>query len=199
MRKRIAAFLAIVATTSLAVPSQALAFEESNGNANNVVVVQNRQGGAFKNKARSLLVHNGGPSVANGNAAVARASCTDCRTVAVAVQVVVLEGPVSDFRPENAAVALNETCVRCQTFAYARQEVLDPGRPVRIGDGAQERVSQIEGQIRDLASSTEPFVQLTADLDNLTVQLVDVVRGEVNRAGATAKVDERRQVDRRED
>jgi putative peptide zinc metalloprotease protein len=175
-----------------AIPAHA--FEESSGNVDNVVDVVNRNNGSLATKARTALAHNGGPSVTNGNGALARASCTDCRTVAVAVQVVLTEGPVNDFRPQNAAVALNENCIRCQTFAYARQEVLNPGRPVRIGDSAQAKIDGIDRRMSQLAASTEPFDRLAADLDSLTVEMVGVVQGEVQRAGTTAVDQKHREV-----
>lgn len=194
MRQRIGVVLAVIATVSLVVPQPAQAFEESGGNANNIVALRNLTSGSSKSKARTALAHNPGPSVTNGNGAFARASCTDCRTVAVAVQVVLTEGPVNDFRPENAAVALNENCVRCRTFAYARQEVLTPGRAVRIGDSAEARIEGIDQRMRELASSNEPFPQLAADLDGLVQELVAVVQGEVQRAGTSATKDGHREV-----
>ncbi len=99
---------------------------------------------------------------------------------------------MKDFRPENAAVALNENCLRCQTFAYARQTVLNPGRPVKIGDAAQAKINAIDKRMRQLAASSEPFDKLAAGLDGLTLDLVGVIQGEVRRAGTTAVEDDHR-------
>src|SRR5919198_2620937 len=49
------------------------------------------------------------------NAAVAYASCTDCRTVALAIQVVLVMGEVESVTPQNIAIAINENCTACET------------------------------------------------------------------------------------
>ena len=52
----------------------------------------------------------------------------DCRTVAVAFQVVLLVGSVDVVVPQNVAVAVNYACVRCVTQALATQLVVSlPG------------------------------------------------------------------------
>ncbi len=194
MHRRIAVVISIIATVTMAGPPRAVAGETSGG-ANNIVSVQNVTTGSLLAKARTSLVHDAGPTVANDNEAYAHASCTDCRTVAVAVQVVLVEGATTDFRPTNVALALNENCLRCATFAFARQEVLNPGRHVEIGETAEHQIETIEAQIQGVAVSPEPFDQMTAHLDSLTQQLVAVVQGEVQRAGTTAENNDHREVD----
>ena len=169
------------------------------GAANNVVNVVNRTDGNTRVQARTAVPEVDTPTVDNTNVASAYASCTDCRTVAVAVQVVLVEGPVTDFEPGNAAVALNENCLRCQTFAYARQEVLSPGAPVNIGDDAAAAIRDLQGRIQDVASSDEGFAQMSADLDGLTDQLVSVLQAEIDRAGTTAEHHHDRRVDEKDD
>ncbi len=159
------------------------------------VSAQNQKSGALVARAKTSVAHDPGPTVTNVNQAYAHATCTDCRTVAVAVQVVLVEGPTTDFRPTNVALALNENCLRCATFAFARQEVLSPGRHIEISDSAKGAIKQIQAQISRVASSSETFDLMTSDLDNLTQQLVAVVQGEVGRTGTTAQDDGHRQVD----
>jgi putative peptide zinc metalloprotease protein len=169
------------------------------GASNNIVNVVNRSDGASRVRARSAVPQVDGSTVDNTNIASAYASCTDCRTVAVAVQVVVVEGQVTDFEPGNAAVALNENCLRCQTFAYARQEVLSPGTPVELSDDAVAAIRDLQDQIQSVAQSDEDFAQMSADLDGLTEQVVSVVQGEIDRAGTTATLHHDRRVDERDD
>jgi putative peptide zinc metalloprotease protein len=197
-RRRLAAVFSIVASLSLAGAPRALAGDEGAG-ANNVVVVRNLEDGAARVRTRAAVAHDPGPTVANDNEAFAYAGCSDCRTVAAAVQVVLVEGPTDDYRPVNAALALNENCVRCATFAYANQVVLQPGHHVEIGDDAEAQIESIQGRIRWVAASSEDFPQMSADLDSLTEQLVDVVQGEVRHAGTTAQRSDDRRVDERDD
>lgn len=166
---------------------------------NNVVNVENRNDGATRVRSRAAVPEVPGPTVDNENVAIAYASCTDCRTVAVAVQVVVVEGSVNDFRPGNAAAAVNENCVRCQTFAYARQEVLTPGTKVRIGDQAEERIEYLQSRISQVARSDLSFTEMIGSLDSLTEELVGVVQGEIDRAGTWADRKGDRRVDERDD
>ena len=79
----------------------------------------------------------------NKNEAYAFASCTDCRTVAVAFQVVLVAGQVDVVVPQNLSGALNYACVRCVTQALATQLVVSvPGaahrRPERAARGGLE-------------------------------------------------------------
>src|ERR687895_1452329 len=47
------------------------------------------------------------------NAAVAYASCEHCTTIAIAIQVVLVNSPVEALAPKNIAVAINDECVTC--------------------------------------------------------------------------------------
>jgi len=198
MYRRFAAAFGIVASLTLAGAPRALAGDEGAG-ANNVVSLRNTESGEILTRARVSVAHDPGPPVANENEAFAYASCTDCRTVAAAIQVVLVEGPTNDFQPVNAAVAVNENCVRCATFAYARQVVLSPRTHVEIGDEAEEQIQYLQGRIRSVTRSSEAFPQMSADLDSLTNQLVAVVQGEIQRAGTTAERSDDRKVDQHDD
>ena len=177
-RSRLTAFATLVAAAVLAFPPLAGA----EGGHNHVTAV-NQSDGRLATQGRAVLALDHGPTVDAENTAVARASCTDCRTVAVAVQVLPVDGTVSDFRPLNAAVAVNEDCTRCQTYAYARQEVIAVDGPFSLTAEGRDRIDQLEAAIEQAAESDEPFVELGADLDRLVVQLRDAVLAEVNGAG----------------
>jgi putative peptide zinc metalloprotease protein len=161
----------------------AFAEPESKSGLTNSVSVHNTMNGATRTKAKARVAEAHGPTVAPQNAATAYASCTDCRTVAVAIQVVVVTGSVSDYRPANSAVAVNYKCLRCDTFAYANQVLLNPTNDVELSDTARERIAELQDQIAAVAASTESFPQMSDDLDSLTRQLVDVVQNDITRAG----------------
>lgn len=178
LRRRLAAFATIVAAVALAAPPSAGAA----GGHNHVTVV-NQVDGRATGRASSAVVVGHDATVGEENTAFARAQCTDCRTMAVAVQVVAIEGDVSDFRPLNAAVALNLECTRCQTYAYARQEIVAVDGAFALSDAGRDEVWRLESAIERLANSDEPFAEIGAQLDALTVQLREVVRTEIGRAG----------------
>lgn len=200
MRRIRSVALAAAVTSVLAFGAPAARADDGiRGAYNNLVKVTNRSDDATSVAARIAVPEVDNATLDNTNLASAFASCTDCRTVAVAIQVVVAEGPVTTFTPGNAAVALNDACLRCQTFAYARQEVLSPGTPVQISDEAAAAIGDLQDQIQAVAGSDEGFAQMSADLDNLTEQVVSVVQGEIDRAGTTATRQQDRRVDERDD
>jgi len=198
MRRRIAVLVSIVASLTMMGVPRALAGDDGAG-ADNIVSVHNQSDGELQVRARFSLAHDPANTVANSNIAYAHASCTDCRTVAVAVQVVLAEATATDVRPTNVAVAINENCLRCATFAFARQELLQVGSHVDLGKEAKAQIDEIEGQISDVASSSESFDQMTAELDSLSEQLVALVQREVDRVGVKAERTGERQVDKRDD
>ena len=76
------------------------------------------------------LVWAEGDEVLNVNEAHAYASCSNCVTVAVAFQVVLIMDDAHVVVPQNLAVAANYDCYRCITAAIASQLVLSvAGRP----------------------------------------------------------------------
>ncbi len=84
------------------------------------------------------------------NAAVALASCVDCRTVALAFQIVLVTGGADVVVPINEAVAYNDQCTECLTFASATQIVVGVDGPVRLtGDGMRQLV-ELHAKLRQL-------------------------------------------------
>lgn len=166
-----------------------------NQESNNVVVVRNFFDGRTIERAKVGLARTGGSKVNNQNIADARASCTDCRTVAVATQVVVVEGTPSDVQPVNAAIAINENCLRCETYAYARQSLIQSDRRVKIRDSAESRVESLADRIDEVSESGIGFPEMTAQLDSLFEEMVAVVRAEVERNGTDSYRTDRRRVD----
>jgi len=164
------------------------------GGAHNIVAVVNHGDDSLRSRARANIAEDAGPTVANENLAEVYASCTDCRSVAVAVQVVVVEGPVQDFEPLNGAIVENEGCLRCMSFGYARQFFLYTTGPFHLSEQGAHEVHTLDDELQALADSSEAFPQLEADLDQVTAQLVAVVQGEIQQSGATTTELQRREV-----
>jgi hypothetical protein len=90
------------------------------------------------------------------SANVARADstdCTDCRTVAVAVQAVLVKGSPHTASPVNAAIAINENCERCTTYAFAYQYVVSTDDRVVLTWRGRNRVAAIREDIATAAHS----------------------------------------------
>ena len=173
--------------------------DDDGGGANNIVQLHNNQDGAAKERGKTSITEDQGSTVDNSNIALAEASCTDCRTVAVAVQAVIVSGDVTVFTPGNAAVAVNDGCVRCATFAYARQELLQTDGPFVLSNDAREQAAAVSDQIRALAASDESFSALSADLDALTDQLVSILETDIANGGKHDTRNTDRRVDEHDD
>lgn len=153
----------------------------------NIVQVINTTDNSLRYKSNVGIAHNPGPDVLNQNIADSRASCVRCRTVAVAAQVVLVEGPATNVQPYNLAFAYNEECTECETYAYAKQVVLSPGKRIKIGDKAEDNIQYVESQIKTISrSTTMTFPEMDAALDAQVEKLVSIVQGEIDRAGASA-------------
>lgn len=157
------------------------------GNVNNEVVVNNISDGRFANRSGFGVARVTGDVVENQNAAAATSSCTDCRTVAVAVQVVVvMRTDASVVSPRNLAVALNVECTRCDTFAAAYQYVVTTDGLVRFMSGAEEELTALHDRIRQLAATDGiPFPQLEAQIDAIVEQMWAIVDNELVEVGGS--------------
>jgi hypothetical protein len=101
------------------------------------------------------------------SANVARADstdCTDCRTVAVAVQAVLVKGSPHTSAPTNAALAINENCVSCTTYAFAYQYVVSTDDRVILTRRGRRQVDALREKIDNAAHSD-------LALDDLNVRL----------------------------
>ena len=155
------------------------------GNVNNEVVVLNSTDGRFAHRAGSGIARVTGDTVENQNAAAATSSCTDCRTVAVAVQIVLVQrSDAATVSPRNLAVAINAGCVRCETFAAAYQYVLSTDGLVRFTPAGQQRLAELQAQLRSIAATDGvPFYELEAQLDAVVEQIWAVADAELAKVG----------------
>jgi hypothetical protein len=90
------------------------------------------------------------------SANIARADstdCTDCRTVAAAVQAVLVKGSPHTASPTNAAIAINENCVGCTTYAFAYQYMVSTKDRVVLTDRARDRIAAIRADIATVVNS----------------------------------------------
>lgn len=112
------------------------------------------------------------------NWADARASCTDCRTVAVAFQIVLVEaGEPTPSGPVNVAIALNESCTRCETVAVAEQWVVQTPEG-ELSDGAEQRVRMLRSRLHAvLAGRERPIADVYAEIKAIGDELEAIANG----------------------
>jgi hypothetical protein len=115
---------------------------------------------------------------------VARADstdCTDCRTVAVAVQAVLLKRSPQTAEPKNVAIAINERCLRCTTYAFAYQYVVTTANRAVLTRRARRRVAGIRDQIATVSHSDLSPDDLNARLRELAADFRAVIDADLAR------------------
>lgn len=159
------------------------------GNINNEVVVLNMTDGRFANRAGFGVARVTGDTAENQNAAAATSSCSDCRTVAVAVQIVLVQRTnATNISPRNIAIALNQDCQRCETFAAAYQYVVTTDGLVRFTPEGNQRLAELQNEIRALAATDGvPFPELEARIDARVEQMWAIVDTELAQVGSAFK------------
>jgi putative peptide zinc metalloprotease protein len=169
----------------------AIAQEVEFGGGDNTAVAVNTKDGATRIKVSFRVVKVKGDVVDQGNAAVAVASCTDCRTIAIAWQLVLVESDPSVVTPTNLALAINIECTDCQTLASAYQWVVGTDGNVRLSDEAKRALAEMRRRLQEILRSDLSIEEIQARLDELAEEFEQLMAAELAAAapaGATAEV-----------
>ena len=116
-----------------------------------------------------------GEAVLNVNEAYAFASCTDCVTVAVAFQVVVIVGDANVVVPQNLSAAVNYECFECITASVASQLVVTidelPGLEGQIA------LAELWEEISAFAASipTMPLADVIARMEEYKQEIIEIL------------------------
>lgn len=165
--------------------------------ANNVTVVTNTKDDSFVWKQSFKITRVNGDTVDQVNAAVATASCARCRTAAVAFQVVLATGDARNVGIQNWAIALNENCDLCATYAGAYQMLVTTHDQVHFTESGTAQIEQIKQDLQALIAGatfgpTEPgddpldiseIRAFDGQVSALFERLRQVVRTELVRSG----------------
>ena len=174
--RRPLAALSILLATVLALPTPAVADDAPGGDANAALAQNTTDGSTVVRTAFSIRKVNDGV-VDQSNEAYALASCTACRTVAVAMQVVLVRGSAHYVKPVNRAGALNDKCSTCLTYASATQVVLGVDGPVRFTSDGRRRLAALATALRNLEQQvpTMGAAQLHAAVSAMKAELVSIL------------------------
>ena len=155
----------------------------ANGGANLVLAVNTKDDSSVVKFAFEVRrVMNG--IVDQTNAAVAAASCEDCITIAVAIQVVLVVNDADVVTPTNLALALNVECTSCVTLASAYQWVFSTDGMMTYTPEGWATIMDIRKQVHDLLKE-EPLdiLAIQSELDLLMDQLGETVTTELRPVG----------------
>jgi putative peptide zinc metalloprotease protein len=182
MKRLLISCAALVAALGLAAVKPAAALAESAGGDTAAVAVNTKDGASIF-KLAFAIKRIAGDVVDNSNAAVAFASCSNCRTVAISIQIVLVTDNPSTVTPQNLALAMNQKCTACETLATAYQFVFSTHGPVRFTQAGRKEIHVILQKLRDLRDSTEPVDQVQAEVDALMKRLALVLKNELVNVG----------------
>ena len=118
---------------------------------------------------------SGGDPLLHQNVAQALASCQACRTIAIAVQVVIVMGSPDLAMPVNVAQSINSVCTACQTLALAWQLIVTTPGEVELTQDALRRIQEIERELQALEASDAPVEDIRAAADRLLDDLRETV------------------------
>jgi hypothetical protein len=176
MRRAVATLTAALALTTggfMAAGAQAA----DDGGPNNVVWSKTT-GTAAVDEGSSVAVGSyDGDDLKSTNVARSESTdCTNCRTVAVALQAVFATGHPTTVEPTNAAIALNQNCDTCTTYAFAYQYVITTDGPVRLSGRARAQIRKIRSEADDVAHSD----LAPADMDSQLNGLADEFKSDID-------------------
>jgi putative peptide zinc metalloprotease protein len=135
--------------------------EFPDGAPGNQVIAENTEDKRFMARASIKFRKLKGDDIGPVNIAFAQASCTDCQTIAVAVQVIVYKKRgASNVHPLNVALAANVGCTRCVTIARAIQYVIPVDDFDDVPDNVKRLVHRLDQELH--------FFEQMRSIDELT-------------------------------
>lgn len=196
MTRRLALLLAALAL-GLGAPGHAAA-EDAGGDTSAVAINTKDNSSLFKFAFAIKKVL--GEVVDNQNAAVAYASCENCQTTAISIQIVLVSGSPTTVVPENYALSINQDCTLCSTFSAAFQFVIgveDPSVGLTV-EGKRE-LRQILREFKALKGEEYTLEEFHARTQALGDRLRTVLRTQLVSRRADPNADEAEDVDAEED
>ncbi len=169
----------ITATFALALSMSLAPSATADEKSNEATAVNTEDGSSVFRFALSIR------EVANGvvdqtNTATAEASCVDCSTVAVAFQVILVSGDADVVVPENKAVAFNNECSECFTFASATQIVIGTDGK-ELSENGKRRLHDLERRMREVERRANQMTEaeLFAIVQQAKAELVRIFEEEL--------------------
>jgi putative peptide zinc metalloprotease protein len=113
------------------------------------------------------------------NGAAAYAQCNSCQTTAIAIEIVLVEAPASTVTPTNVALAMNQSCTLCDTFASAYQFVIGTGGPVHFTQAGIRALHDIRKEIQSWGKQGLSNADIKARLPDVIARIEDILKNEL--------------------
>jgi putative peptide zinc metalloprotease protein len=151
--------------------------------ADNAAVAVNTKDGTTVFKVAFAIRHVMSDVVTETNGAVAYNSCSDCASVAIAFEIVLVENDASVVSPTNIAIAYNQDCTACVAVAEAYQFVLGTGGVVHFDAEGNKTLAEIRRELHSLKKQDLTLEQLQAMLDDIAARMADVLQNHLVAVG----------------
>jgi putative peptide zinc metalloprotease protein len=153
----------------------------------NVAGAVNTKDGKTVYAIRLKVVQTAADTVDSTNVAAAVASCSDCTTVAIAFEGVLVAGNPSTFDPTNLALAYNVNCSGCTTVAEAYQSVVQTSTRVRITGEGRREIAAVRHELDALRTQDLSYDEIVARVAALEQRFAAVLHNEVVPTGHSEK------------
>lgn len=140
------------------------------GGGDNIVQVINHSDNRVKMDGRLRFDQIQGPNVGPKNEAFAFSSCTDCDTVAVALQIDLYRAGSHNVQPFNKAEAVNLQCTRCVTVALAYQYVIPVADPAQVPSDVRKMIQEMNKQLDIIRNPNESVSDAVARVQGVIAQ-----------------------------
>lgn len=143
----------------------------------NIVQIYNNTDGRMWIRGSIQLNRIPGPDVQPVNEAEAYSSCTGCSTIAVALQIDLVNRNATTVAPQNVAFAYNYQCSRCTTDAKALQYVIPVDDPKEVPDHVMQLIRAMDREMKGIErDSSETVAQAEARIDGVVNQFSDLAQ-----------------------
>lgn len=152
----------------------------------NVAIATNTKDGSSVYAISLKIVQTHADIVDPVNAAVAVSNCSDCQTVSIALEGVLVAGDPAVLQPDNIAQALNVGCTNCDTLAKAAQIIVGNDTRVRITGAGRREIASVRSELQQLRTSGLDILTIKQRVDEYAGRLLAVLQNEVLPIGRPA-------------
>jgi putative peptide zinc metalloprotease protein len=164
-------------TTAPTTSNGSIDYDEGGGGPSNIVKVVNKNDGKFRLKGKIQVNRIPGDNAQPTNDAEAYASCANCETFAVALQIDLISRTATTIAPQNVAIAVNVQCSHCTTVAKAVQYVIQVDDPTQVPENVRDLVNQMQNQLKAAAQDKDATAaQTEARVDAVIAQFTQLAQ-----------------------
>jgi putative peptide zinc metalloprotease protein len=154
--------------------ASASALPDANAGGKNVVQVVNRSDGKFRVDGKVQLNTIPAPNAGPVNLALAYSQCTNCQTLALALQINLISTHASNVQPKNAATAVNVQCNGCLTVARAIQYNISVDDPNNVSPSVRRLVAQMKSELAQIKTSSKSLSEAESRFEAVIAQFQDL-------------------------